>query len=185
MSSPVDPSGTFSREPSSTLWMAMFVALAALAGSLYLSIGMGLKACPLCYYQRTFIMSAVAVLVMGMFIRELRPSALSALSLPLAAAGLFIASWHEYLEITGALECPAGVLAIGTAPQQSLAALLLLTVLLAVDLLRQRIAVAVLTGIVLGGFLAFSGIRSASSAVPNYNLSVDEDMCRVPQVETE
>jgi disulfide bond formation protein DsbB len=184
MSSPPELSASFQREPPFTLWLAMFVGLAALAGSLYLSIGMGLKACPLCYYQRTFLMSAVAVLVMGMFIRDLRPSALSALALPLSAAGLFIAGWHEYLEVSGVLECPAGVLGVGTAPQQSLAALLLLTVLLGLDLIRQRVAVAVLVGLVLGGFLAFASVRSASSAVPNYNLSVDEDMCRVPDPQT-
>jgi hypothetical protein len=180
MSSPPESSPSFPREPSFTLWLAMFVALATLAGSLYLSIGMGLKACPLCYYQRTLVMGVVTVLVMGMFIRDVPPSALSALALPLASAGLFIAGWHEYLELTEVLECPVGVLGVGTAPQQSLAALGLLVGLLVIDLLRQRIAIAVIAGLVLGGFLAFSGVRSAGSAVPNYNLSVDEDMCRAP-----
>jgi disulfide bond formation protein DsbB len=169
------------QEPSLWLWGATLVALAALAGSLYLSIGMGLKACPLCYYQRTFIMGVVAILVAGLFIRDVRPSALTVLALPLAWGGLFVAGWHEYLEQTGRLECPAGVLQVGTAPQQSLAALGLLVLLLSADQLRQRRAAAWLGTLTLGALLAFAGIRSTSSAVPNYTLPVDDDMCRQPK----
>jgi disulfide bond formation protein DsbB len=169
------------QEPSLLLWAATLVSLAALAGSLYLSIGMGLKACPLCLYQRTFVMAVVAVLVVGLFIKELNPGVLSVLALPLAAGGLFVALWHEYLEQTGALECPAGVLAVGTAPQQSVAILLLLVALLVLDLLRQRRAFAILACAVLGLMLAFSAVRRAVPPIPNYRLSVDEDMCRKPQ----
>jgi disulfide bond formation protein DsbB len=59
--------GTNTQTASST--NAFRFAVAALAvsavgtvGSLYLSLGMGLKACPLCFYQRTFMMSTAAVL---------------------------------------------------------------------------------------------------------------------------
>jgi hypothetical protein len=157
------------------------VALAALAGSLYLSIGMGLKACPLCYYQRTFVMGVVAILVAGLFIKDLRPGVLGLLALPLAWAVLFLAGWHEYLEQIGTLECPAGIVDAGTAPQQSLAAFGMLTLLLILDQLRQRRVLAVIAMAGLGGLLAFSSIRSMSSAVPNYTLSVDKDMCRQPK----
>ena len=55
------------------------------------------------------------------------------LALPLAVAGLGVALFHVGLEVTGRLECPRGVLGLGTAPQQSLTAFLTLTVLLSVE----------------------------------------------------
>src|SRR5260370_8662109 len=59
---------------SGWVWAALLVALIALAGSLWLSMGMGLKACPLCFYQRTFVMAPVAVLVFGLPGRVSRPT---------------------------------------------------------------------------------------------------------------
>lgn len=166
-------------EPSLWQWAATLVSLAALAGSLYLTIGMGLKACPLCYYQRTFVMAVVAILVAGLFIRDFRPSIATLLSLPLAVAALAVAGYHEYLVQTGALECPHGLLGVGTAPEQSLAVLALLTILLIVDQLRQQAMTAIVASVVLGGLLAFSGIMSTGrGCCPDYNLSLDEDMCR-------
>lgn len=53
---------------ASLVWLSFLVALAALLGSLWLSIGMGLKACPLCLYQRTFVMGVAAVLGVGFLI---------------------------------------------------------------------------------------------------------------------
>jgi hypothetical protein len=51
-----------------SIWVqtSLVLAVAGLAGSLLLSLGMRLKACPLCFYQRTFMMSIVAVLGMGL-----------------------------------------------------------------------------------------------------------------------
>jgi disulfide bond formation protein DsbB len=180
-----DPSSLVSsprntEEPSVWLWGAMLVSLAALAGSLYLTIGMNLKACPLCLYQRTFVMGVVAVLAVGLLIKDLRPGALSLLALPLAVGALVVAGWHEYLEQTGALECPHGVLGYGTAPQQSLVVLAALTALLILDQLRPGRWLGVLATCVLGVLLAYGGIKSALPAIPNYNLPVDEDMCRKP-----
>ena len=169
-------------EPSFWQWTATLVSLAALAGSLYLTIGMGLKACPLCYYQRTFVMAVVAILVAGLFIKDLRPSVATLLSLPLAVAALAVAGYHEYLAQTGALECPHGLLGVGTAPEQSLAVLALLTILLIADQLRQQALTAIFASVVLGGLLAFSGIMSVGrGACPDYNLPLDEDMCRKPK----
>src|SRR5262245_28894225 len=166
-------------EPSLWQWAATLVSLAALAGSLYLTIGMGLKACPLCYYQRTFVMAVVAILVAGLFITDLRPSIATLLALPLAVAGLAVAGYHEYLVLTGALECPLGPFGIGKAPEQSLAVLGLLSLLLIADQLKQRSVTAILASIVLGGLLAFSGIMSTGrGCCPDYNLPLDEDMCR-------
>src|SRR5262245_9418060 len=75
------------------LWnvLALVVALVAVGGTLWLSLGMGLKACPLCYYQRSFVMGAAAVLLLAQ-LTELRGSAVvSVLAMPLAVAGLGIA----------------------------------------------------------------------------------------------
>lgn len=171
------------QEPSIWLWGAMFASLIALAGSLYLSLGMGLKACPLCLYQRTFVMGVVGVLAVGFFVKELQPRVLSLLALPLAVAGLAIAGFHCYLEATGFLECPRGILGVGSAPQQSLVNLTALVLLLVIDQLGQRTLLAVLGTAVLGGLLAFSDIRSAPpSPTPTkaYDLPVDEDGCRRP-----
>jgi disulfide bond formation protein DsbB len=168
------PTPQVSQEPSIWLWGAMFASLVALAG-------MGLKACPLCLYQRTFVMGVVGVLAVGFFVKELQPKALSLLALPLAVGALAVVGWHEYLEQSGGLECPHGVLGVGTAPQQSLAILALLVALLVIDQLRQQRLMGVLATIVLGGLLAFSAIKSAVPPIPNYDLAVDEDMCRKPK----
>ena len=80
-----------------------------LAGSLYVSIVMELKACPLCLYQRTFAMAVVGVLATGLLSAN-RSSALAALaSVPLALGGLGVAMFHVYLELAGTLECPLGL----------------------------------------------------------------------------
>src|SRR6202011_4477973 len=105
---------------------ALLVALVALAGSLWLSVGMSLKACPLCFYQRTFVMSVVAVLGIGVLTGARHRGVLNLLALPLTVAGVGVAVFHEYLEQTGKLECPAGIMGIGTAPQQSLTVLAVL-----------------------------------------------------------
>src|SRR5713226_276723 len=102
------------------VWPPLFVAFVALAGSLWLSVGMGLKACPLCFYQRTFVMGVVAVLGTGLLTGQRHWGVLNLLALPLVVGGLGVAVFHEYLELTGKLECPAGVMGVGTSPQQSL-----------------------------------------------------------------
>src|SRR5437879_819950 len=99
-------------------WAAFTVAGVGLAGSLFLSLGMELKACPLCFYQRAFVMSVFAVLGMGLFAGTPYAGRLSFLVLPLAVAGLGVALFHVYLETAGKLECPEGLLGWGTAPKQ-------------------------------------------------------------------
>src|SRR5438552_1180280 len=84
---------------------ALVVALAAVAGSVWLSLGKDLWACPLCYYQRAFVMSVAALLFMAQ-LTDVRGSAFtSVMAIPLAAAGLSIAGWHVYLEWNGKLVC--------------------------------------------------------------------------------
>ena len=47
-------------------WLALLVALVASIGSVYLSVGMDLKACPLCFYQRSFAFGLTALLAVGL-----------------------------------------------------------------------------------------------------------------------
>lgn len=119
-------------------WAALLVALVAFAGSLWLSIGMNLKACPLCLYQRTFVMGVVAVLGVGLLTTTRHTGLLNLLALPSAIGGFGVVIFHEYLELTGKLECPAGVLEWGTAPQQSLTALAVLLVFLGIGAMRSH-----------------------------------------------
>jgi len=169
--------------------LAALFSLAALGGSLYLSMGMGLRACPFCFYQRTLVMGVVAILWLGLLLPGIRASALNVLALPLAVGGLAIAGWHCYLECTGVMECPAGVFALGTAPQQSLASYVAMTALIALGLAMDAkrrtgdLAVAVVA-VVLGALFAVSGIRSSPKSVgPDYTVPVDQDGCRKPMAQ--
>jgi hypothetical protein len=153
--------------------------LAALAGTLYLSMGMQLKACPLCLYQRVFVMGAAGVLLVGIMLPGVRPGVVSLLALPAAVGGLAIAGWHNYLEASGVLECPRGVAGFGSAPQQSLAVFALLVVVLLFDVLMSRLLVPGLIALVLGGAFAAGAIASApKNPAPDYSVPVDEDGCR-------
>ena len=137
------------------LWTrcALFVAVLGVLGSLHLSLSMELRACPLCLYQRAFMMAAAAVLAIGMFLPGVPMAAQTVLALPAAVAGGAIAGWHAYLDWTGVLECPPGITGVLTAPQESLLVFLVLTALLLGDLFHQRRYVmqgfgAVLLGVV-------------------------------------
>ncbi len=176
--------------PAGTLLtlLAAATSLAAVAGSLYLSIGMGLKACPLCLYERTFAMGAAAVLCLGLLLPGVRRGAVAVLALPAAVAGLALAILHVRLEATGFLECPAGILGLGSAPQQSATAFALLALLLVAALIADaRRAAAYLAvgaaGVALGLAFAFAGVRSAPpSPLPKapYDTPIDQDGCRRP-----
>ncbi len=171
------------------VWAALVAALAGLAGSLFLSLGMGLKACPLCFYQRTFAMSLVVVLGMGLVTGLGRSGRLTLLALPLATAGLGVALFHVSLEISGKLECPRGLLGLGTAPQQSLALFLVLLGLLVADVLGSP---GVGTGYwaALGGALVLGALLAVGSCTsnppmpepPKERYTKDPDICRRPVV---
>jgi disulfide bond formation protein DsbB len=150
-------------------WAALLVATLGLAGSLFLSLGLGLQACPLCFYQRAFVMAVAAVLAAGLLFQVGRTGELA---LPLAVAGLGVGAYHVALELTGSLECPAGVLSLGTAPQQSLVMFVLLSALLAADALQQPAAVpgdrhlrGRATGLIVGAVLG--GLMTVASTVAN------------------
>jgi disulfide bond formation protein DsbB len=175
----------------STRWQAAALAIAVVgvAGSLYLSIGMGLKACPLCFYQRSFLMAVVCVLLVG-WPMNLRPSgALCALALPLATSGLGVALFHVYLELVGKLECPHGMLNFGTAPQQSLALfVVLISALLGsswVERENLQSTVWIVPGaILLGALVAAASIWSAPPmpVAPAQPYTEPLTICRPPYV---
>lgn len=115
------------------------IAVLMLLGSLYMSIGLGLKACPLCLYERSLVMAVVGVLGLGLALRVGPPGTLSLLCLPLAVGGLGLAGFHVYLDRSGVLDCPAGVFGVGHAPDQSLAGYVLLSGLLTIAALSAHL----------------------------------------------
>jgi disulfide bond formation protein DsbB len=152
-------------------WLALAAAVVATGGSLYLSLGMGLRACPLCFYQRTFVVSVLGVLLVGLSAGMRQTVPLGLLALPPAAAGLAVALFHVNLERTGRLECPLGVFGLGTAPQQSLAAMLLLTAPLVLDVfafpgLPGPKAALVGLCFLVGALFAYGCIASAGPPCP-------------------
>lgn len=167
--------------------LALAVALVGAAGSLLLSIGMGLTACPLCFYQRTFVLAVVGVLLTA-FVSGVGRSALPALlALPAALGGLGVVGFHVWLELSGRLECPGGVLGIGTAPQQSLALFLLLVALLTGSACvgrRGGESAACVTAFALGGLFAVGAISSAPPLpeAPDEPYTTELTTCRPPYV---
>jgi disulfide bond formation protein DsbB len=148
------------------LWLALVVCLLTTGGSLFLTWGLNLQACPLCFYQRTFAMSLVAVLGMGLLIGADRFVRLSLLALPLAVAGLGVAGFHVSLELSGKLECPPGLLALGTAPKQSLVMFLVITGLLLADVFRG-VGSVVTYGLPLGGGVVLGLLLAYASSTSN------------------
>jgi disulfide bond formation protein DsbB len=157
---------------------ALLVAVLTAVGSLYLSMGMGLNACPLCFYQRTFVMAVVGVLGVGRALRlAVEPGSLSTLAFPLAVAGLGVAATHTGLVASGILVCPEGFFGLGSAPLQSLVAYVLLTGLLLPGALRRGIvqAAPAARGVglaVLGVLFALLLVRS-SPPLPPFNPKYD------------
>ncbi|OYR46317.1 disulfide bond formation protein B [Halorubrum sp. Hd13] len=126
------------RPSEATVWLsaATLVATVATAGSLWLSLGLGLVPCDLCWYQRILMYPLVAVL--GVATVEARP-AVSRTALPLVAPGLALSAYHSYLQATQG-QCTLGgpcatvqwqSPSLGlTIPNLSLVAFVLLAVLL-------------------------------------------------------
>ena len=73
------------------------VAAVATAGSLYLSLGLGLIPCELCWYQR--ILMYPLVVVLGVAALEDRPSVVRTV-LPLSLLGIGVAAYHSILQVT-------------------------------------------------------------------------------------
>jgi len=169
--------------------LAFLASIVAVTGSLYLSLVMKLVACPLCFYQRTFAIAACAVLTVGLLTGMGRAVPLSLLALPLALGGLGVSGFHVYLEATGKLECPKGIWDLGSAPQQALGALVLLTLLLLLDAASRVGTVrfggfAFVLGLALGGAAAYGCVISAPAIKPRdkpYDAEKEPfNICRPP-----
>ncbi len=169
-------------------WIALLLSLAGSAGSLWLSLGMGLEACALCYYQRSFMLALVGVLFLGLVTGIGKQVALSLLALPLATTGLGVAGFHFWLERSGQLECPKGLFTQGSAPQQSVITFTMLTVMLLADLLtrpgltRRVKGGGGVVGLLLGaGFAACCILSAAAPPRPAKPYPAGEvNKCRVP-----
>lgn len=166
--------------------VATILSVLGVAGSLWLSIGMQLKACPLCLYQRSFVMAAAAVFLIGLLTDIRRSAILPLLALPATVGGAGVAVFHEYLELAGKLECPAGLLGMGSAPQQSLA---ILSALLVITLMGTTPGSAqgsriwqVASAFVLGLMLSAGTIKSAPPmpAAPTKPYDQPLEICRPP-----
>jgi disulfide bond formation protein DsbB len=180
----MDNDASSGRQPSaagSLTVLATLVSLAATAGSLWLSVGMKLKACPLCFYQRTFVMAVAAMMLVGLAARAARGT-LCLLAVPAAAAGFGVAAFHVWLELSGRLECPAGVMGLGSAPQQSTALLGLLFVMVVSGAWRAVSPGAAAGVTILGGLMAWGCIASAPPLPPAPAKAYETpmDMCRPP-----
>jgi disulfide bond formation protein DsbB len=170
------------------LLLALLLSAAAAVGSLYLSLGLHLNACPLCFYQRTFAFALVAVLVVGLVtLGEHRPR-LVVLCLPLAIGGLGVAGFHTYLVFTKKLECPLGIADLGPAPAQSLAvfALIVLALLYGfIENVRENGIVPLFLALGLGAAAVYGSVAPGVNPPPAKADKPTEpgeriQMCRVP-----
>lgn len=190
----LSPNGSSSRD-GSAFWNLGLLGAAAIAagGSLFLSLGLGLKACPLCFYQRSFAIAAVLVLAMLLVRDGARSSAFGLVTLPLALGGLGIAAFHVYLVQTEVLECPPALFDLGDGPMQSLAIYGLLTILSLGAIWSARSAEnrtalpAVVAAVILGAGAgaAWASIASSPPLPPKPTKAYDPvkqpfDMCRRP-----
>jgi hypothetical protein len=182
--STADTSGRDPSAPTIFTWLATAVAIAGVGGSLYLSINRGLRACPLCLYERAFLMGVVGVLVTGLLFKGVPKGFLSVLALPMAVAGLVIIILHVRLEANGTIECPSGFGGFGSVPQQALGVFVLLLVLLVIDDLKEHFAVRSFFAAALGGLLAYgailSGPKLADAPPGGYTVDLHDDGCRKP-----
>ena len=125
---------------------ATIAAFAAVAGSVYLSMGLGLIACPICLYQRGFAMATFGILVVGLATKARESGYVNLFAfLPTVIGGL-VAAVHSFLHLGGAQVCPKGLFGIGHTPEQSVVSYLLIVCCLlpglAHDVVHQRIKIA-------------------------------------------
>ncbi len=187
------PSVTAARCASAWLAVALILSAVGTVGSVYLSVGLGLKACPLCFYQRSFVMAALAVQVLGWFVERSHPGLACLLSVPMAWAGLGVAVFHEYLVLNGVLECPKALFGLGTAPEQSLVVFVALVFAVSAGAWtgrgesRRQGADTLIGAILFGAALAGACVKSVPPlppipAAPYDAIKQPLDMCRRPFV---
>jgi hypothetical protein len=141
---------------------------------------MNLIACPLCLYQRTFILGAVGVLCASWLVPSARKTAGESawLALPIATSGLIVACFHVMLEANGKLVCPNGFLQLGTAPVQALTLFVLFVVLLlGAGLSANGLAIGLVRGlppaVLIGAAIAYGTIISGPK-LPKAELTMSQ-----------
>lgn len=168
------------------LWtrFALFIAIIGVLGSLHLSINMGLQACPLCYYQRSFMMAAAGILLFAMFLPGVPSAVVSVLALTPATAGLCIAATHVQAEWTGVLECPKGMSGFLPVPQESFIVFVLLVGALIGDLLHRRTYLMQGAGAILLGYVFSTTCLKSVQRMdpPTQAYEKEPDGCRKPFV---
>ena len=174
-----------------SLLLALLFSCVTIAGSLYLSLGLGLKACPLCFYQRTFAFALVGVIVVGLLALGEHRRRVALLALPLAVGGFGVAAFHTYLVLANKLECPLGIADLGPAPAQSLVSFTL--VLLSVgwgvvqDVRANRwLGLSAVVGVALGCVAVYGSIMAnppAAKATKATEPGERLETCRVPYAE--
>jgi len=75
-------------------YLAWFIALVAIAGSLFFSEVMELPPCLLCWYQRIALYPLVLIIGTGIIIRDRR---MKYYAMPLCLAGLAVSAYHNLL----------------------------------------------------------------------------------------
>src|SRR6266540_1012228 len=151
--------------------LALLVAIAAAAGSLYFTLELGHKTCTLCFYQRAFAFALVGVLATGLLAFRDRAARVCLLALPVAVGGLGVAAFTSYLGMTDwprqnenwYLACPMGIEGYGTSSQQSLVAFGAAVLMLLIGGIAEvRVSghggVALIVGLVLGAGAAYGSI---------------------------
>jgi len=158
--------------PRTWTWAALILATLGTAGSLALSLGLGLKACPLCFYQRTFLMATMSVLAVGLWKSRDRSTPIILMVLPLIWAGLGVAVFHEYLVWANVLECPTGLLGLGTAPAQSLGVFAVTAAVGTIGAWREsqgptgRKSATLAGAVIFGGLMSWASIAAAPPLPP-------------------
>ena len=165
--------------------LALLVAIATSAGSLYLTLELGQKTCTLCLYQRAFAFALVGVLAAGLLAFRDRPARVCLIALPVALGGLGVAAFTAYLGMTdwprqneiSYLACPPGIEGYGTSSQQSFVAFAAATLLILIGAVAEvkvsgHGGIALIVGLALGAGAGYGSIianpppEQAKHAVP-------------------
>jgi disulfide bond formation protein DsbB len=168
-------------DASIAIWAALLAAVVATLGTFWLTAGMNLEAGPFCFCQRTCVMLAVGILIAGLLMRDQSAAGVAAMTLPVAMTGLGVAGVHNWMELTRQIECPKGILNIGSAPQQALVAQAILVFFLVVAARTRFTAAfgAVMVGAAAAWLLYMTTPRFS---VPTKAYEGKLTKCRIPYV---
>jgi disulfide bond formation protein DsbB len=171
-------------------WAAVALAALASVGGLYLTLIDKKVPCPLCFYQRSFALGALAVLLVGLLGKFNGRVSVATLALPLAFAGLGVALFHVRLERTDVLECPKGAFGLSTAPMQSAVVFGLLCAALVLDAYQAgrfggaywHVLGAAAGGLVIAGACLIANPKLPDAPKEPYK-EKDPSICRPPYKE--